>query len=434
MISRRNALLSTLFGGGYVGLRALATGLPTAFLLNPRKALTAPVCPPDKAQYFVFNTSGTGDPINASVPGTYLDPMIVHSPDPAMAPRALLLRGQSHLAAAPWSTLPQAALDRTVFWHLKTDTPVHSEETRVLRLMGATAAREMFPSVLAQQLAPCLGTIQPQPISVGALTPSEALSYGGSALPVIPPLALKATLTSPGGPLTALQPLRDSTLQQLYELYRTDATPAQKRYLDSLVLSQKELRNIKQDLLNALSTIKDNGAASQVLAAITLIRMNVSPVVTIHIPFGGDNHRDIALGTETAETISGVATIASLLEQLASAGLSDKVTFATLNVFGRTLGPSTANGRHHNDNHQVSLTIGKPFQGGVIGGVGPVGADYGALAVDSKTGLGKAGADIQPVDTLAAFGQTLLAAVGGDPTAITSPGGTGKVIGAALTG
>jgi hypothetical protein len=436
MISRRNALLTTLFGTGYVGLRALATGLPASFLLNPRKAFadpaTAACAAADKAQYIIFNTSGDGDSINASSPGTYEDPNIVHSPDPAMAPKPLTMRGRSFTAGAPWATLPQAVLDRTVFWHIMTNTSVHPKEPQVLRLMGATQANEMLPSLLAKQLAPCLGTIQAQPISVGALTPSEALSYAGAAQPVIPALALKATLTNPGGPLTALQPLRDATLAQLYDVYRNGATPAQRQYIDSLMTSQQQVRNIKQNLLEVLSSIKDNSPASQVLAAVTLIQMNVSPVISIHIPFGHDNHRDIALATETSETISGVATIASLMQQLATAGLADKVTFMSLNVFGRTLGPGNTDGRQHNGNHQVSITIGKPFVGGVVGAVTPVDADYGCLPIDSKTGAGTAGGDIEAVDTLAAFGQTMLAAIGADPSVITSPQGTGKVMQSAL--
>src|SRR5207244_2211183 len=119
-----------------------------------------------------------------------------------------------------------------------------------------------------------------------------SLSYGGAALPVIPALALKATLTNPASPLTRLQPLRDATLNRLYDLYKNGATRSQKRYVDSLVTSQERVRNIRQDLLDTLSSIKDNSAASQVLAAVTLIQMNVSPVVTIHVPFGGDNHHD----------------------------------------------------------------------------------------------------------------------------------------------
>jgi hypothetical protein len=436
MVSRREALLSTLFGAGHIGLRALATGLPASLLANPRAAFAGPapaMCASSaKAQYVIFNTSGSGDPINASVPGTYEDPNIVHSPDPAMAPKPLLLAGQSHTAAAPWSTLPQPVLDRTVFWHLMTNTPVHPKEPQVLELMGAVYADEMLPSLLAKLLAPCLNTIQAQPISVGAASPSEALTFGGAALPVVPALALKATLTTPASPLGSLQSLRDATLNQLYDLYKNGATTAQRQYIDSLVTSQQQVRSIKQNLLDSLSSITDNSETSQILAALTLIQMNVSPVVAVHIPFGGDNHRDVGLAAETAQTISGVAAIASLMQQLASAGLSDRVSFVSLNVVGRTLGPGNSDGRSHNGNHQVSITIGKPFRGGVVGGVGPVKPDYGALPVNSQTGVGTTTGDIQPVDTLGAFGQTVVAAIGGDPTLVTSPNRTAKVIQAAL--
>ncbi len=263
-ISRRNALLSTLFGTGGIGLRSLATGLPISFLSNPRSAIAAgpPCASSDRAQFVIFNTSGDGDPIGTSVPGTYDDAAIVHSPDPAMAPKQLMIGGRAYLAAAPWSTLPSGVLDRTVFFHLMTNTSVHPSEPRVLELMGATDAHEMFPSVLAAELAPCLGTVQPQPITLGAGTPSEALFYRGAALPVLPPLALKATLTNRPGALSALQPLRDATLNRLYAVYKNDASPAQKRYLDALVLSQQRVRSIEQKLLDVLSSIQDRSSKS----------------------------------------------------------------------------------------------------------------------------------------------------------------------------
>ncbi len=436
-VSRRDALLSSLFGASCIGLRALATGLPATFLLNPRKALAA--VPPSgcaaasKAQFIIMNTSGQGDPINASVPGTYEDPKIVHSSDPSMAAAPLTIGGQPFTAAAPWATLPQTVLDRTVFWHLMTNTPVHPKETQVLQLMGATPGSEMLPSVLAKSLGPCLGTIQTQPISVGALTPSEDLTFDGAPLPVIPASALKATLTDPANAINRLQPLRDQTLNDLYDLYKNTASPAQKSYVDSLVTSQLQVRNINQSLLEQLSSIKDNSAASQILAALALIQMNVTPVVAIHIPFGGDNHRDVGLATETAETVSGVATLVSLMQQLQAAGLQDKVTFVSLNVFGRTIGPGNTDGRQHNLNHQVSISIGKPFKGGVVGGVTPVLNDYGALNIDPQTGAGSAGGSIQAVDTLAAFGMTMLAAVGADPTVIVSPKSSGAVVQGALS-
>jgi hypothetical protein len=439
-ISRRDALLSTLFGAGCVGLRALATGLPASLLLDPRRALAgtppAACAAASKAQFIVFNTSGNGDPINASAPGTYEDPKVVHSSDPTMAPKALTLAGQSFQAAAPWATLPQSVLDRTAFWHLMTNTPVHPKEPDVLKLQDATTADEMLPSILARLMAPCLGTIQAQPISLGASTPSEALTYGGQALPIIPALALKATLTSPAGPLTTLQPLRDQTLDQLYALYKSDGTPAQQAYVDALATSQTQVRNISQTLLNQLASIKDNSPASQILAAVTLIQMKVTPVIAVHIPFGGDNHRDVGLASETTQTVAGVASIASLMAQLAAAGLADQVSFVTLNVFGRTIGPGNTDGRQHNPNHQVSITIGKPFKGGVIGGITPtmLGSqmDYGALPIDSASGKGVASGDVSALESLSAFGQTMLAAVGVDSATIAGQITSGKVIQGAL--
>ena len=436
-ISRRNLLMSSLFGAGYVGLRALATGVPAAILMKGRRAFadgTATTCgDASRAQYIIFNTSGQGDPINANCPGTYDDPNIYHCPDPTMAATTLTLGGVQTKAAAPWATLPQAVLDRTCFWHIMTNTPVHPKEPDVLKLQGASQASEMLPSLLAKQLAPCLSTVQTQPITVGATTPSEGLSFEGAALPIIPPLALASTLTAPQGPLANLQQLRDQTLAKLDDLYRGSATPAQKKYLDSLVASQQQVRGISQDLLGLLSSIQDNSVDSQITAAIALIRMNVTPVVAIHIPFGGDNHHDAGLANEAAETVSGVASIASLMSQLASAGLADKVSFMSLNVFGRTLGQAqSASGRQHNDLHQVSLTIGKPWKGGILGGVAPAGGDFGATDMDSSTGKGRAGADIAAIDTLASFGKTTLAAVGVTSDTANQLIPSGKVVTAAL--
>jgi hypothetical protein len=439
--SRRQVLLTTLFGAGAIGLRSIATGLPVSLLLRPRRALAdaPPDCKsPNKAQFVILSTSGGGDPLNASSPGTYEDANIIHSSDPKMAPTPLTLSGKQFTASMPWSTLPQNVLDRTVFWHIMTNTPVHPKEPDVLRLMGAIQDREMLPSLLAKQLAPCLNTVQAQPITVGATSPSEALSFNGQALPIIPPTALKATLTNSTAralaPLTQLQSLRDQTMNKLYDLYKTEATPSQRAYIDSMVTSQRQVRSIEQALLDQLSSIQDNGPDAQVSAALTLIQMKVTPVIAMHIPFGGDNHSDTGLAKETEQTISGVQTIASLMQQLKSAGLDDAVSFITLNVFGRTLatngGPTTTatNGRTHNPNHQVSIAIGRPFKGGVVGGCAPAHGDYGALAIDSKTGMGSPDGDVAPAETLGAFGQTVLAAVGGDPTAIAS----GKVIGPAL--
>jgi hypothetical protein len=430
--NRRDALTAMLFGAGGIGLRALATGIPAAFLLNPKKAMAAGCGNMAKAQYFIMSTAAGGDPINAGAAGTYSDPNIIHSSDPTMAATALSLGGVAATAAKPWSTLPQWALDRTTFWHLMTGTPIHPKEPDVLELMGATNNHEMLPSVLSQAVAPCLGCVQPTPLSIGGAGPSEAFKYNGAAIPIIPPVALKDTLTSPAGPLANLQALRDQTMNSIYAMYKTSATPQEQAFIDQTVNTQAQVRSLNQTLLNNLSMIKDNSVASQITAAVTLLQMNIAPLISLHIPFGGDNHSDQNLATETAQTVSGVASIASLMTALQAVNLQDKVTFFTLNVFGRTLatngGASAANGRNHNPNHQVSVTIGAPFKAGVVGGVAPVAGDYGCTQIDSTTGNSVSSGDIGTYDTLGSFGMTLLQGVGGDPTVLNR----GKVIQGAL--
>ena len=440
-ITRRKLLYSTLFGAGLLGLRSLATGIPTKLLAGGPQAFAAAMAcsDPAKAQYVILATSGSGDPLNANAPGTYGGGALAtvsHSLDPSMKPTALTLGGAATTAAMPWSTtatggqLTQDVLDRMSVFHLMTNTPVHPREPDVLSLMDATAPREMLPSLLSRQLAGCLGTVQSQPITLGAASPSEGLSYGGQALPIIPPLALKATLANPAGPLaglTKLQALRDDTLTKINEIYRRSATRAQKAYLDSVITSQAQIRSINQNLLSALGAITDNSVASQITAAVVMIQMNVTPVIAIHIPFGGDNHSDPGLANEALQTTSGLGSIALLMSQLKAmsnprGSLFDQTSLITLNVFGRTLAAVHTDGRDHNPNHQVSLAIGKPFKAGVFGGLVPVGNDFGATKIG----------DIAPSDSLASFGQTVMNAVGVDQATISKSITAGKVITQAL--
>ena len=492
MITRRNAILSTLFGTGMVGLRSLATGLPVSLLLNPRKALADMPAVNPAAQFVIFQTSGGGDPINANVPGMYEDANgsmgtsgIAHSADPMMAATPLSVGSWSGKAALPWAqpwaavpTGPggatlitpaawQAALARTTFWHLATTTPVHPREPDVLKLMNQTQSNEMLVSILSRLLQPQLGTIQSQPVALGASSPSEALSYQGQSQPLIPPLALKATLASPVNgkgqltPLAALQSVRDQTMNSLYGFYSQSATPAQKSYIDSLTTSQVQARQISQSLLTMLDSITNNSVEAQITSAIALVLMKVSPVLTIHIPFGGDNHRDPDLATETQQTagvgangpgydptsgLTGVPGIAWLMNQLAANKLTDSVTFASLNVFGRTLATATGadTGRQHNPNHQVAITIGKGFKGGVVGGIVPqtqAGAgcsmgdpncDYGATGIVSASGVGSASGDITAAASLPSWGQTVMAALGIDSATIAQSVTAGAVIKGAL--
>src|SRR5262249_14205519 len=159
-------------------------------------------------------------------------------------------------------------------------------------------------------------------------------------------------------------------LNRLSDWYRQNGNAGQKSFIDRYATSQQQARNISESLLTQLAAINNNDPDSQVAAAIILFQMNVSPVVSIHLPFGGDNHSDKALANETRDHVASVGSIGKMWTALAAAGLQDRVTFATMNVFGRTLvAKDNTNGRNHHGDHHVTIMMGKPFKGGVVGGV-----------------------------------------------------------------
>jgi hypothetical protein len=284
----------------------------------------------------------------------------------------------------------------------------------------------MLASLIAQQLAPCLGTIQKEPISIGAANPIEAVRFQGRTQPMLTPLGLKSILIAPSGPLQGLQSMRDTHLNKIYALFKSNGTLQQRAFIDRYATSQTQVRSLSQSLLNQLSSFTADDPANAVAAAAMLLQMNVTPVVVTHIPFGGDNHYDAGLKDETAAHVAGVPVIAQLMTSLAAAGLKDKVTFATMNVFGRMMNTNNTNqgvsqgvdGRQHNGNHHCTVMIGKNIKSAVIGGVAPMGQDYGATAIDSATGKSSASGDIPFTDTLACAGKTLAVAVGVDPAVV----------------
>lgn len=429
--NRRNFLLTGLFGAGYAGLRALATGLPAAYFLNPQRALAdvPPACaaPSGTPQYLILSIDQNGDPINANAPGMYDDPGIIHPPgDANFAKSAIKLGASTANGAAIWGTLPQWVLDRTCFFHLATQTTIHPDLPKVLSLMGSTANGEMLPSLASFHQAGCLSTIQPYPVSLCGTTASEYVSYQGRVLPNMNAIGLRDILTSPAGPLTNLQKLRDSSMSQLWQQMKSapGVNPAQAAFIDNLATTRTQARSISDALLNTLGTISSNGADGQVAAAVALIKMNVAPVIVVRIPFGGDNHFDQNLAAEAAQTagttagasnpVSGVPLLAALMNSLMGLGLQDQVTFASLNVFGRTLKQVAPSGRNHWADHQVSLLIGPKVRGSVVGGAAYSSStgDYTAMPVSSADGSANMSGDLPKSSLLASFGKTLLASLG----------------------
>lgn len=436
-VARRKVILSSLFGAGWVGLRALATGLPITMFTGEGVARAAdppPTCA-TKQQYLLLLTSAGGDPLNANVPGCYIDPGIYHPTDPAMAATSMTVGGRSVTAAQPWAKLPANILSRTCFFHHSTYTNNHGDAPKANRLMGAVNRQEMLVSLIAKNTGPCLKTVQAQPVVLN----NNLITYNGAVQPILSPPNLQAALSSPTGPLAKLQQIRDSHLDKMNAILKSTGNTAQRNILDQYASSQQQARSLSQQLLADLATVKGTSRSDTNIATAVLFKMNVSPVAVATYGFGGDNHGDVGLAAETSETIASLAALPDLFARLTSYGLQDSVTIAFQNVFGRTLSTKSrpnnnADGRDHNANHHCSVLIGSAFKSSLVGGVTPTidGKGFQALPIDSTTGAGSASGDVTYEETLGAVGKTLCAAVGMDPSIIDAQITLGKVIRPAL--
>lgn len=423
--TRRQALESFVRASMGLALRSLVTGIAPAVWLNPGRALAAEgddstLAPP---KFVIYSTSGNGDPINCNVPGTYDSPLVVHAQDPSMAATPIVQNGISRVGAQVWAGLPAGMLDKMAFFHHATYTIIHTEVSNVMRLQGAVNHNNMLPCALASTLGTSMGTIVAQPLCLyGDL--NAALVDDGIPLPMHPPSSLRNVIGVPQGVLgsKSMMQMRDKSLDALNAWGKSRGKEFQNKFIDQYALSQNEARTVQEKLGNTLDNIKDDGIGSQINLAIALFRLNMTPVVAVSIPFGGDNHYDGLGGAQfTAAEVpqhkSGVAILASMYKQIGDAGLADKTSFLLTNVFGRNMSEAAGakNGRGHNDGHAVSLMYGPNIKGGVVGGaaVPNGGNEFRAMPISSRTGAGDINGDIAYSDTLASMGKTFAASVGG---------------------
>ena len=412
-ISRRQFVLGLFGGAGAIGLRSLATGLPLSFLT--RRAFAEPT----SMSPVILSLRSSGDPLNANCPGSYVAGV---RNNPAFGTGVdLMLGAVKTRAAQSWADLPGALRDRLAFIHHNTLAVAHPDFPKVLGLNGAGKGTdgngsEMLPSLLAQELAGGLMTIQQEPVDLGG-TPLTAL---GNPLPSYTPASLKGLFGS-GSNLDKFAALRDSTLDTLYVDLRKNGTPAQRRFLDQNAMARQQARDLGSELGTLLAQVPPEDAdgfdfAAQVVSAVALIKTRVTPVVTISLPFGGDNHTDPMLVNEADQTVLGVGAIGDLYRQLDAMGMNagaSGVTFASLNTFGRTLG--TSDGRAHNKAHHVMTLFGPRVRAGVYGGLGTDpggGKDPVAQDLDSASGRAQPGGDVPAAQSLPAVGATLAAAAG----------------------
>ena len=425
----RNAIL------GPAGLRAAATGLPASFFTCGFLTEEAMADGPLPGQFLLFNNHNAGDPLNVNAPGTYDVSGAVHNPQPGMEETPLQLGSVSTTAAAPWATLPQWALDRTCFISHRTYQNTHPQHVKVLGLVGAAknpsgTGSDHFASLVAYEIRESLETLQSEPVTLGG----GLTLFAGAVVPKIPPSVLARVFSPLSGELLGLANLRDQTLDAIHERLREDGTPAQRTWLDRHAESRETVKKLDEDLVARFDSITDNSANAQISAALTLFMMKVSGVVGIHVPFGGDNHKDAGLATEASETISGIASFRFLFEELQSTGLADQVTFANLGPFGRTFAKDGTEGRDHNLNHHTMMITGAHVNPGIYGGIKEVETDFGATAIDSVTGQGVEGGDIPEDETLESAARTLATILGVPPARIDARIEGGKLIEAAVAG
>jgi hypothetical protein len=434
-IGRRRFLQAAGTTSGALLMRSLATGIPASILLNP---LSAQAQETTTGRILILVSSRQGDPINCHVPGTYI-PGVERAGAASMTEAPLQLGQIATTAAQDWAThVPQNVLDRTLFFHHSTNTPVHGDMARVQRMMDATEKNDMMISLIAKETASLLGTVQSTPISLGASNGGELISSDGRLLANVAPLSVRQALAGETGLLKELTLLRDAQVDRIYGLYRDRGTRAQIRLLDSWVKSRDDVRNISDALTGRLQQIESNDELSQASTAAVLAAMKIAPVITLHIDFGGDNHGDSDLETEVERHGTGIQTLTHLmaeLDALRTEGFLDhEVVVATLNVFGRTFKRNSVGGRDHNRDHHCMVVMGDGVNPGVIGGLTPKDDDFAAMGINSATGAGDEAGDIPLGDTLGAAGKTLGALLGVERERLDEMVTPGKVVQAALAG
>jgi hypothetical protein len=336
--------------------------------------------------------------------------------------------------AGPWANLPGALRSRLNFIHHRTSVNAHTESEQVMGLNGRVLGQtgigvEMLPSAIAQELARPLSSTQSAPF-VARSGSGVPIRNSGSPISEISPTGVRQLLGG-GSELQVAQltSLRDSAVDALYNDLRTNGTAAQRKYFDGFVKSRSEARRASENLAALLADINGDTLNDTIIAVTAILASRTNPVAVFSIPFGGDNHADSQLNAEVSQTTSGVAAIGNLWNRLNALGIQDQVTFAQLNVFGRTFRRNTRGGRDHNRNHSVLVTFGPKVKPGVTGGITATNDSFGgtALGINSVNGTTR-DPDINQTDTLSSVGKTLMALCGIPEERINKRISNGKII------
>lgn len=422
--------------GTHLALISAATGVPLSFLTARRMAHAGGS---ENPTFTIVHTSSRGEPVNVNAPGSYVSGAENHPGNP-MAATPVSLGSQTVTGAAPWAALPQELRARLQFFHHASYTNAHTEYPNALSCFGAVKEQdgngsESLPSAIAQENAPSLDTIQEEPVDLRR--GHRPVFFKTNPIPATPPSAIEELFGGSGSDLDALAELRDTHLDELHAALAADGTAAERRYLDRYALGRNQAKAMGDALGSLLSAIPkgDDGPVAQAIAAVAMMKLNLSPVILVHFGFGGDNHKDSDLAEEELESVAGIAAIGALWEELVAADMQDRATFATFDVFGRTLVRNAGGGRDHQSNHHVMAMFGPRLRAGVVGGVEQVSngnRPFSARAIDSQTGEASDGGDVGLEDGLTAAAATLAAASGVASARIDARVAGGQVVEGAL--
>jgi len=393
--NRRQLLKSGAGALSALFINSLASGLPASFLLNPRRASAQ--ANELSSQTLILSTSSRGDPLNVNCPGSYGEGI---TNNPNLESSRASFGAQQAEGARVWCDLSADLRQRLAFFHYSPRTAAHPEYRQTMTLRGslkneAGNGAEMFPSAIAQLAYTPGFHLQEEPIP---LCDSD-LTFKSQPLQQINPVDLQSLFSPADVALADLRQTRDQVLDALYAELRVNGNKPQRDLIDRYALSRGQARDLGDQLgglLERLPTNPDepNSALDQVIAAVALARLKISPVITINIPFGRDNHQDALLTDEETETRSGVALIDQLWSELKTAGIEDEVSFATMNVFGRRAYRNSRGGRDHNQHHAVMVAFGAQVQGGVYGGMDSDGRATNIAGISSDQTMESAGASM----------------------------------------
>ena len=430
--NRRDVLRWGAAAGVGLGIRAALTGLPISFLVSGRVQAAQ-----SRQRIAILASSSQGEPINVCGPGTYDDEHARYFTHPRAGavdaseiipqdvngvrlgvsslsrPAELTLGEQRVRMASCFSALEPELLRHLVWFNYRSNANIHPQYKDVLTgyglVLGAGGrGAEQLPAAIAQETAALLGTITSAPLVLGR----GAFVSGGSSLANYSPTKLKTLAQSVGrtmGGPDHFAVMYDMFIDEAYASVRAHGTAQQRRFFDQHAASRREAAEFGSSLGQLLETIQDDSIASQMRCAAVVAKLRLAPVVMVNTDFGGDNHQDAGLLTETNQTLAMIAALDTYWKAIHEFGVADDVVFANLDVFGRDPG-SDGNGRSHYGEFVSGLMIGKHLSGGVVGGYAMEGKAR-ATGINAQTGA-STDPNIAADQTLAAYYRTIMDAPG----------------------